>query len=182
MGWGICFDLDANNVLFCTDGCKWKAPKSEMPTKISACRYILDYFENDLHRELDMIRDECPGTAAALAAACEEEFPGAVNAYYSLPDETKKKMSEETLNELREKLAALDSEFKNVKDRLNTATKEFKQYKRPQKKSKYRFQDIEQDMILLKLEYNYEKAAHDFKQISSEMRKLKKHIKCEESY
>jgi hypothetical protein len=48
--------------VYCVDGCKWKSTASDyaeadFPPWPSARQSVLDYFEGEAHRELDMIRD-----------------------------------------------------------------------------------------------------------------------------
>ena len=90
MGWGICFALDANDRVYCADGCKWRSKAgdyTDYPEWPSARQSVLDYFEGEAHSELDMIRDECPGTASALAEACDEHMGIALGEYETLSDE-----------------------------------------------------------------------------------------------
>ena len=50
MGWGICFDLDANGRVYCADGCKWRATKADYanyPVWPSAQSAVLEYFEDE---------------------------------------------------------------------------------------------------------------------------------------
>ena len=122
MGWGICFGLDKNYRIYCRDGCRWKATARDyenFPVWPSALETILDVFEGELHGELDMVRDECPGTSSALAAACAEEISGAMRNYENMSDEEKisrhdKKMTEfkTDLNEVELSLAKSYDDYK----------------------------------------------------------------------
>jgi hypothetical protein len=97
MGWGICFALDANGYVYCADGCKWRARKSDYEDYYpwpSARQAVLDYFEGDAHRELDLVRDEFPGTAGGLYAACEEHIGSALGHYDAWTVEEKKEAHE----------------------------------------------------------------------------------------
>ena len=181
MGWGICFDLDANNVLFCSDGCKWKASKEDMPTKPSGCEYVLNYFEQDLHSELDMIRDECPGTASALAAACEEYFPSAVASYEGLSDETKAEMSKAYIEELQKKIDVVKENIKEMTAEYEVYKKAYKAYKPPTKKPKLRKDELEAQLVPIKLELDMEKAANTVDILNKELRVLKRALKAESS-
>jgi len=103
MGWGICFALDANGYVYCADGCKWRSTASDYanyPVWPSARHAILEYFQMEAHSELDMVRDECPGTAAALRDACDEHIGYAVRQYGRLSDERKIRLHEQKMTEL----------------------------------------------------------------------------------
>lgn len=103
MGWGICFALDANGYVYCVDGCKWRSSASDYasyPVWPSARHAVLEYYQFDAHSELDMVRDECPGTAAALSAACEEHIGYALSQYGRLSDERKIRLHEQKMTEL----------------------------------------------------------------------------------
>lgn len=66
---GICFGLDAQGRVYCVDGCNWKATAADYadyPQWTSARQSVLDYFEGEAHRELDMIRDGKLSTYARL--------------------------------------------------------------------------------------------------------------------
>lgn len=102
MGWGICFALDANGYVYCADGCKWRARKSDYkdyPSWPSAQQAVLDYFEGEAHRELDMVRDEFPGTAAGLHAACDEHIGAALRRYARMSDDEKREAHEASMAE-----------------------------------------------------------------------------------
>jgi chromosome segregation ATPase len=126
MGWGICFDLDANGQVFCRDGCRWRATARDYEDFVpwpSAREQVLDYFEGEAHSELDMIRDECPGTASALAEACEEHLGAAFNSYHRLSAAEKIEMHETKMKEFTEDLEEL-------KEQIDYATEQYKQYKK----------------------------------------------------
>ena len=180
MGWGICFALDDNYVLYCADGCKWKAKVSDMP-RPSGCQVILDYFENQLHRELDMIRDECPGTAAALTAACEENFPEAVSAYEDLPDEEKEEMSKDLIKQFTTEIQGLQELVKENVEKYNTCKKAFNSYKPPAKPPKYRMEELNVQMEPLRLEFEMEKCADSVEKFKKRLATVKKLLKREKT-
>ena len=181
MGWGVCFGLDGNNVLYCADGCRWKASKGEMPEKPSACKYILDYFEGELHSELDMIRDECPGTSNALAAACDEHFPDAVDAYENLSDEEKTQLSKVFIDSFKNDIEVLTQSLKNENENYNMYKKAFKEYKPSNRKPKLRRDELEIQMQPIKLELDMENSAFKIDNWTKTLRKTKKLLKIEQT-
>lgn len=145
MGWGVCFDLDANGQVFCVDGCRWRSKASDYADFVpwpSAREHVLDYFEHEAHSELDMIRDECPGTASALAAACEEHLPSAFASYERLSKEEKIEMHETKMRELTEDLEALKGQIADATEQYKRYKKEFKELKPPTKPPKTRVDEL----------------------------------------
>lgn len=116
MGWGICFGLNDNKIV-CLDGCTWSRTLTTIPP--SGYKQVLKYYERDAHKELDMIRDECPGTASALKAACSEHWSRALYSYECQSDERKKKWHDEFMERLehetdedkKKKLVKRESKF-----------------------------------------------------------------------
>lgn len=98
MGWGICFGLEDNKIV-CLDGCKWSRALTTIPP--SGYKQVLKYYERDAHRELDMIRDECPGTSSALKEACSEHFDYALGTYERQSTETKKRWHDEFIERMK---------------------------------------------------------------------------------
>jgi len=149
MGWGICFDLDANGQVFCRDGCKWRATVRDYDDFVpwpSAREQVLEDYENDAHRELDMIRDECPGTASALAEACDEHLSAAFNSYHSLSAAEKTELHEEKMRELTEDLEALKEQIVQANEQYRQYKKAFKDLKPSNKPPKTRVDELH-DMI-----------------------------------
>ena len=180
MGWGVCFALDDNYVLYCADGCKWKAKMSDMP-RPSGCQVILDYFENELHSELDMIRDECPGTAAALAAACEENFHEAVTTYEGMDDKEKEEISRDFIQKFTTEIQGLQELIKEEVEKYNTCEKAFKSYKPPTKVPKYRMEELYVQMEPLRLEFEMEKCADSVDKFKKRLASVKKLLKREKT-
>ena len=126
MGWGICFTLDANGYVYCADGCKWRARKSDYadyPPWPSARQAVLDYFEGEAHRELDMVRDEFPGTAAGLQVACDEHIGYALRQYDRMSDDEKREAHEASM-------AEFEGDISNANEDLTHALEEYKQHKK----------------------------------------------------
>ena len=116
MGWGICFALDDNYNLYCADGCRWRTTDRDyegFPEWPSARLQVLEYYERDAHSELDMIRDECPGTSAALKEACQEHMSSALGYYDDISDETKRAWHEKMVERISETDDALTEKFLN---------------------------------------------------------------------
>jgi len=185
MGWGICFALDANGRVYCADGCRWRATKAhyeDYPVWPSARQSVLDYFEGPGHSELDMIRDECPGTASALAEACDEHMGYALGQYDRLTDEEKMELHNEHLSGLETTLKTLEEDKSNMYNRYIEARKAFKAYKAPTGVCKTRLEELKRDVEPLNLELNMEKCARDYDILKSEVIKVKKEIKLEKMF
>lgn len=185
MGWGICFSIDDNYRIYCADGCRWRAKESDYDgfSKCPSAReYVLEYYEGDAHRELDMIRDEFPGTAAGLASACPEYLASAFYSYNRLPEETKRKMHEE-------KLAVLEAELKSVAESIpvamteyREAKKRFKEYKPPTKPAKTRVEELENLMKPLQLELAMERAATNVDNLKKEKTRTARFVRMEKTF
>lgn len=167
MGWGICFALDANGLVYCADGCKWRARKSDYedyPQWPSARQAVLDYFDGEAHRELDMIRDECPGTAAALHAACEEHISTALSNYDRLSDEEKLAAHEASMTEFEGDLARTSEALTVALETYKQAKKVWTGYKKNPPKvraAKTRADELRQLVGPLLLELAMEEAAEE---------------------
>ena len=182
MGWGICFALDEHNRVYCADGCRWHSRESDyadFPKWPSARQSVLDYFEGPAHRELDMIRDECPGTPAALKEACEEHMGSALGYYDRVSDETKRTWHKEMVEELTSNLAEAERYAKEAHENYKVHAKAFKEYKAPTTAVKTRIQEIERLMEPLKLEYQKEKYAEQYDRHTKNARHYKKMLKLE---
>lgn len=167
MGWGVCFALDANGYVYCADGCKWRARKSdydEYPPWPSARQAVLDYFEYEAHRELDMVRDEFPGTADGLAAACAEHLGAALSRYDRLSDDEKREAHEATLAEFEADLTRINEDLERALEAYKEAKTAWTAYKKNPPKfkpAKTRAEEIRQLIAPLRLELDMEAAAED---------------------
>ena len=178
MGWGICFALDTNGYVYCADGCKWRARKSDYadyPPWPSAQQAVLDYFEGEAHRELDMVRDEFPGTAAGLQVACDEHIGYALRQYDRMSDDEKREAHEASM-------AEFEGDLSNANENLETALKIYKDqktiwtgYKKnppKMKPAKTRADELRQLIEPLLLEIATEEAAEE----CDRLRRSKAHI------
>jgi hypothetical protein len=165
MGWGICFGLDAQGRVYCRDGCSWRASASDYakagyPQWPSARAAVLDYFEGPAHCELDMIRDECPGTAAALAEACAEHIDTALGRYEGFSDENKQRLHESTLVSLAELVTSTQEDLKNALDHYKYQKAQWNEPPpRKRKAARTRADELRQEMQPLQAELAVEEAA-----------------------
>ena len=188
MGWGICFALDESGRVYCADGCNWRARESDydgFPAWPSARRAVLDYFEGEAHRELDLIRDEFPGTAAGLKEACPGHMRAALHYYERLSDDEKRELHETTLAELEQDLADFTESSKDAYDKYTQCTKAWKIYKKCPPNyptAKTRQQELERLIEPLRLEYDMELWAGRYDTYSRNARKYTKLVKLEKQF
>ena len=185
MGWGICFALDSQDRVYCADGCKWRASKAaydDYYTWPSARQAVLDYFEHTAHSELDMIRDECPGTAAALKEACEEHIGYALREYDRLTDQQKTDLHTEIMRQLKDVIEILEASKKEAYQDYIEARKAFKAYKPPTKAPKTRLQELYNMKELLNLEMVMEEFALRYDEHKEELAKAKRELKREKLF
>ena len=182
MGWGIGFALDSQGRVYCSDGCKWRASKADYDDYYpwpSARQAVLDYFEGEAHRELDMIRDECPGTAAALKEACDEHIGYALRQYDRLTDKEKTDLHNEKMEQLQHTIEILEPSKKEVYQDYIEARKAFKAYKPPTKAPKTRLQELYNMIEPLKVELKIESLAVRYDEHKAEIAKAKRDMKME---
>jgi hypothetical protein len=185
MGWGIGFALDNQGRVYCSDGCKWRASKADYddyPPWPSARQSVLDYFEYEAHSELDMIRDECPGTAAALKEACDEHIGYALCSYNHLSKKEQTDLHVEKMEELHHVIEILETGKKEAYQDYIDARKAFKAYKPPTKEPKTRLQELENMIEPLKLELTIEKLAVRYDEHKAELAKAKRELKLEKLF
>jgi hypothetical protein len=185
MGWGIGFALDKQGRVYCADGCKWRASKDDYegyPEWPSARQSVLDYFEGEAHRELDMIRDECPGTAAALKEACNEHIGEALRRYNRLSKKEQTDLHNEMMEKLHDDIVNLEELKKHSYETFLTARKEFKAYKPPTKQPKTRIDELNNMIKPLRMELFMECAARDYDTMKSDLVKAKRDMKLEKLF
>lgn len=167
MGWGICFALDDQGRVYCADGCKWRMIKEDYdgyPEWPSARQAVLEYFQMEAHSELDMVRDECPGTAAALRDACDEHVSLALREYDSLSDERKVRLHEQKITELEADLVRIKKELERHLDKYKQAKEAWKNYQTNPHKvrmAKTRADELRQITAPYRVELEMEEAAEE---------------------
>ena len=167
MGWGVCFALDSNGYVYCADGCKWRARKSDYEGYApwpSARQAVLDYFEGEAHRELDMVRDEFPGTAAGLHAACDEHIGAALRRYGRLSDDEKREAHEAALAEFEGDLERIKGELECCTEQYKECKKAWTEYKKNPPKvraAKTRADELRQLIAPMQVELEMEAAAEE---------------------
>ena len=188
MGWGICFALDANDRVYCADGCKWRSTAgdyADYPVWPSARQSVLDYFEGEAHGELDMIRDECPGTAAALSAACDEHMGSALGHYDDLSNEEKQKRHDAKMKELESDLVRIKSELESTLEKHKYAKKAWEEYKKSLSKAKpakTRADELRQTMAPFRIELEMEEAAEEYDRLQKAKATITKLIAREKKF
>jgi hypothetical protein len=186
MGWGIGFALDPKGRVYCADGCKWRAHARDyvgFPVWPSALDTVLEEFEGGLHDELDMVRDEFPGTAAGLVVACDEALPGALGVYGTMT-------AEEKMLRHEKKTLELDRDLKQVREALASAQAEYKVHKAAcalgpptyKRAPKTRADELERQIAPLKLELVMERAAMNVDALMKSAASLKRLARLENKF
>jgi hypothetical protein len=174
-----CFALDHNGRIYCADGCRWKTHARDyvdFPVWPSARETILEEFEDV---ELDMVRDECPGTAAALVVALYD----AMRAYPSMTDEEKMLRHEKTVLELERDLKQVtvaltdaQADYKIHKAAFKTGPPKYKRV------AKTRADELERLIYPLQLELVMERAALNVDTLTRDKRRLTRMLKLENKF
>jgi len=173
MGWGVHFALDANDRVYCADGCKWRSTASDYrgyPIWPSARHAVLEYFQMEAHSELDMVRDECPGTAAGLSEACDEHIGDALRQYGRLSDERKVRLHEQKITELETELVRIKKELERHLDKYKQAKEAWKNYQTNPPKvrmAKTRADELRQITAPYRVELEMEEAAEECDRLKS---------------
>jgi hypothetical protein len=167
MGWGVCFGLDQNGYVYCADGCNWRSHAgdyADYPEWPSARQAVLEYFQNDANRELDMVRDECPGTAAGLKEACEEHMVDALRQYRRMIDMKKIRLHEAKMTELESDVEHIKKALERNLDKYKWAKATWKEYAAHPPKArpaKTRADELRQIMAPYRIELEMEEAAEE---------------------
>jgi len=173
MGWGVCFGLDQNGYVYCADGCNWRSHAgdyADYPEWPSARQAVLEYFQNDAIRELDMVRDECPGTAAGLKEACEEHMVDALRQYRRLIDMKKIRLHEAKMTELEGDLERMNDQLPRILDDYKLAKEAWTNYQKnppKAKAAKTRADELRQIMAPYRIELEMEEAAEECDRIKT---------------
>lgn len=188
MGWGICFALDSNGYVYCADGCKWRARKgdyADYPPWPSARQAVLDYFEYEVHSELDMVRDEFPGTAAGLHQACDEHIGSALRRYGSLTDVEKHEAHEVCMAQFENDLVHAKESLTNALEVYNTCKKSWSEYKKNPPKvrhAKTRADELRQLIAPLRIELEMEEAAEECDRLRTAKARATKMLNLEKKF
>jgi len=188
MGWGICFALDEYDRVYCADGCKWRSKAgdyADYPEWPSARQSVLDYFEGPAHRELDMIRDEFPGTAAGLHEACEEHIGSALGYYDRLSDEEKQQLHDEKMEELTSDLETIKGDLEAALEKYKAckeAWKEFKKNPPKVKAAKTRADELRTIIAPFNIELEMEEAAEEYDRLKRVKARVTKLLNLEKKF
>lgn len=191
MGWGVCFALDPKTGrVYCLDGCKWRASASdyaEYPPWPSARQSVLVYFEDEAHRELDMIRDECPGTAIALAAACDEHIGTALSRYTRLSNEEKQQMHDDEMARLTQAVENAQAELKPALEEYTMKKLYLDDFKKNglrsrKRKARTRADELQEEMYPLQLELDMERAALRVDELRKTLASATRDLKLERQF
>jgi len=125
----------------------------------------------EAHSELDMIRDECPGTAAGLKDACYDHIGIALGRYNRMNDEKKIRLHNQKMTELEGYLEhnkiALERTFADY----NLAKEAWKDYqKNPSKHlvaTKTRADQLRRLMGPYRIELEMEEAAEEYDRLKT---------------
>lgn len=188
MGWGVYFALDAHERVYCADGCKWKSTAGDYagyPQWPSARQSVLDYFEGRGHRELDMIRDECPGTAAALAVACDEHMGLALEEYDRLTPEEKTRLHDEKMKDLEDDIVRIKRDLESTLEEHKYCKKLWEDYKKKPPKvkaAKTRADELRQIIIPFRIELDMEESAEEYDRLKVQKGRLIKLLNLEKQF
>lgn len=180
MGWGIAFGLDSKYNVYCRDGCRWKTTNEDytnFPPWPSARQSVLDYYEGEAHRELDLIRDEFPGTAEGLASACSDRFSVALWSYTRQTVEQKKKLHEDMMKSLTDDIESTKRKISENLERIKNLKKPIK-YRKP----KNRIDELRNQLQPLQTELELEIAKKEDVQLKKHRDMLIRMLKKEKMF
>ena len=142
-----------------------KSDYEDYPVWPSARQAVLAYFEGEAHRELDMVRDEFPGTAGGLHAACEEHIGRALGHYWNYWDAaTRNDAHESYMTEFQNDLTIIKEELTKSLETLKERKKAWSEYKKNPPKvkaAKTRADELRQLIAPLRLELEMEEVAEE---------------------
>ena len=130
----------------------------------SARHAVLEYFQMEAHSELDMVRDECPGTAAGLIDACDEHIGYALRQYGRLSDERKIRLHDQKMTELEGYIEHNKVALERSLDEYKKAKVAWQNYQKNPPKvkpAKTRADELRQITAPYRLELEMEEAAEE---------------------
>jgi hypothetical protein len=157
----------------------------DYPPWPSAQKAVLDYFEGDAHRELDMVRDEFPGTAAGLHAACDEHIGSALGHYDSLTDDEKREAHEACMAEFEGDLEHAKEGLAIALEVYNMCKKAWTEYKKNPPKvkpAKTRADELRQLIAPLRVELEMEEAAEECDRLRNAKARATRRINLEKKF
>jgi hypothetical protein len=116
-----------------------------------------------------MIRDECPGTAAALKEACDEHIGIALSCYDDLNDAEKQKLHDDKLVELEARLVRIKDRIARALEKYKWTKEDWKNYKPKTRVAKTRADELRRLIDPYRVELAMEEAAEE----CDRLRKLK---------
>jgi hypothetical protein len=188
MGWGICFALDHNGYVYCADGCKWRSSAADYtgyPEWPSARQAVLEYFQLEAHTELDMVRDECPGTAAGLTAACDEHIGYALSQYGRMNAERKIRLHDQKMTELENDLARINEQLPRALETFKQSKTHWTNYQKnppKAKAAKTRADELRQITAPYRVELEMEEAAEECDRLKTEKTRTTRMLNREKKF
>jgi lipid II:glycine glycyltransferase (peptidoglycan interpeptide bridge formation enzyme) len=117
-----------------------------------------------------MIRDEFPGTADGLAAACPEAMGSALHYYNSMTDAEKIKLHNEALSEFENEAKRVQAIWEDAQKALGPAPKE--------KKCRSKIDQIQNKIEILQ----HELVVENLRQLKNDLNRAKRLVKLEKTF